>query len=108
MKSNERNEKEKWLVNEIGHEGTKSLSESLKVNTSLAILSLKSVEKIWNEKRRIRMKMKNEWIENLVGDEGAKSLSESLKTNTSLTELNLYSNEEIWNWKMEENEMKEN
>ena len=43
----------KWIDNRIGDEGAKSLSESLKINTSLTTLDLWSDEKIWNEEERI-------------------------------------------------------
>ncbi len=40
----EMNEKKKWTGNGIGSEGTKSLSEALKINTSLASLNLEGDE----------------------------------------------------------------
>ena len=43
----------KWIGNQIGDEGAKSISESLKINTSLTTLYLWSDEKIWNEEERI-------------------------------------------------------
>ena len=45
------NEMKEWIVNEIGDEGAKTISESLKINTSLTSLDLSCDEKIWNEKR---------------------------------------------------------
>ena len=41
---------DKWIGNEIGDEGAKRISESLKINTSLTSLSLWGDEKIRNEK----------------------------------------------------------
>ena len=43
---------EKWIANGIGDEGAKSISESLKINTSLTELYLWGEEKIANEKER--------------------------------------------------------
>ena len=52
---------DKWIGNKIGDEGAKTISESLKINTSLTELNLRCDEKIWNEKDRINeMKWKNE------------------------------------------------
>ena len=48
----EKNEKEKWIGNKIGYEGAKTISESLKINTSLTSLNLRGDEKIRNEKER--------------------------------------------------------
>ena len=60
-----RNEKEKkdmkmkkWIGNKIGYEGAKTISESLKINTSLTKLNLKGDKKIRNENEK--MKWKNE------------------------------------------------
>ena len=51
----------KWIDNEIGDEGAKTISESLKINTSLTTLSLWSDEKIRNEKEKRKGKeIKNE------------------------------------------------
>ena len=36
---------EKWIANGIGDEGAKSISESLKINTSVTSLNLESDEK---------------------------------------------------------------
>ena len=41
---------EKWTGNEIGDEGAKTISESLKINTSLTELVLSCDEMMWNEK----------------------------------------------------------
>ena len=52
---------DKWIVNNIGDDGAKAISESLKINTSLTELDLHSDEKIRNEKRENKWKeMKNE------------------------------------------------
>ena len=40
---------EKWIDNDIGDEGAKAISESLKINTSLTKLDLGSDEKIRNK-----------------------------------------------------------
>ena len=42
----------KRIGNKIGDEGAKTISESLKINTSLTTLDLWSDEKIGNEKER--------------------------------------------------------
>ena len=57
-----RNEKKKWIGNKIGYEGAKTISESLKINTSLTSLGLSGDEKIRNEKQRKEKerKLKNE------------------------------------------------
>ena len=62
-----------WIVNQIGDEGAKSLSETLKINTSLTSLGLIGDEKIRNEERRNEMK---ELIDNQIGNEGAKTIIE--------------------------------
>ena len=45
-------EMKKWIGNQIGDEGAKTISESLKINTSLTELNLWSDEKVTNEKER--------------------------------------------------------
>ncbi len=45
MKMNE--SEGEWIGNQIGDEGAKSLSEALKINTSLTSLNLGSDEKKW-------------------------------------------------------------
>ena len=45
-----------WIGNGIGDEGAKTISESLKINTSLTELDLGGDEKIWNEKREKKWK----------------------------------------------------
>ena len=45
-----------WIGNEIGYEGAKTISESLKINTSLTKLILGSDEKIRNEKEKMKWK----------------------------------------------------
>ena len=42
-----------WIDSGIGTEGAKSISESLKINTSLTKLDLRCDEKIRNEEERI-------------------------------------------------------
>ena len=94
----------KWIDNGIGTEGVKTISESLKINTSLTDLNLGSDEKIWNEKEKMKW---NERIGNYIGYEGAKRISESLKINTSLTTLNLDGDKKIRNEKEKRREWKE-
>ena len=102
-----RNEKEEWIVNQIGDEGAKRISESLKINTSLTELDLGSDEKIRNKREKMKWSEMKEWIDNQIGNEGAKTISESLKINTSLTELNLEGDEKDKKWIRENwNEMK--
>ena len=50
-KREEMKRNEKWIVNQIGYEGAKRISESLKINTSLTSLDLSCDEMKWNEKR---------------------------------------------------------
>ena len=52
-RENKWKEMKKWIVNEIGDEGAKRISESLKINTSLTELDLRCDEKIRNEEERI-------------------------------------------------------
>ena len=79
----------KWIVNQIEHEGAKTIGESLKINTSLTELDLGSDEKIRNKREKMKWSEMKEWIDNQIGNEGAKTISESLKINTSLTEMYL-------------------
>ena len=86
----------------MGIEGAKTISESLKINTSLTTLDLGSDERIRKEK--VEMKWNDKWKGNEIGDEGTQAISESLKINTSLTSLNLWGDEKNWKWKeVEEN-----
>ena len=94
-----RERNDKWIDNQIGDEGAKTISESLKINTSLTSLNLGGDEKIRHENERIEMKRNDKWIVNHIGSEGAKIISESLKINTSLTSLDLRCDEKIWNEK---------
>ena len=89
-------EMKEWIDNGIGTEGAKTISESLKINTSLTSLNLRCDDKIRNEGEKKWKEMK-EWIGNQIGDEGAKTLSESSTINTSLTFLNLRCDEKIRN-----------
>ena len=52
------NENDKWIGNEIGDEGAKAISESLKINTSLTSLDLRCDEKIRNEKKKEKKRIK--------------------------------------------------
>ena len=80
--------------NSIGETGVKSLSESLKSNTTLTELNLSS-----EDKRKKTHKRHPSTIHsfsflilstgNNIGDTGVSSLSESLKSNTTLNTLNL-------------------
>ena len=85
-----------WIGNLIGPEGTKSISEALKVNSSLQELSLIRDEEIWKEMKWKKCIYKEKTIiGNSIGDEGAKSICDALRINTSLTTLNLDSEERI-------------
>ena len=53
----ERDKTEKWIGNKIGYEGAKTISESLKINTSLTSLDLGSDEK------NMKWKWKKKWNE---------------------------------------------
>ena len=79
--------------NNIGDTGATSLSESLKSNTTLTELNLRS-----EYRRRHTKDIHQQFtlflslftsIGNKIGYTGATSLSKSLKSNTTLTELNL-------------------
>ena len=50
----------KWIDNWIGYEGAKTISESLKINTSLTSLNLRCDEKIRNENRENRVERNKE------------------------------------------------
>ena len=56
MKNGEKKWKrnKKWIGNKIGDEGAKTISESLKINSSLTKLDLSCDEKIRNEKNEER------------------------------------------------------
>ena len=47
-----------WIGNKIGDEGAKTISESLKINTSLTSLNLRCDEKIRNEKKKEKKRIK--------------------------------------------------
>ena len=49
-----------WIDNQIGYEVAKTISESLKINTSLTELNLTCDDKIRNEKENKWKEMKNE------------------------------------------------
>ena len=49
-------EVKEWIGNQIGYEGVKRISESLKINTSLTELDLGGDKKIWNEKEKKKWK----------------------------------------------------
>ncbi len=49
---NENEVSEEWIGNQIGDEGTKSISESLKINSSLTKLNMLSDKKMYEMKRR--------------------------------------------------------
>ena len=85
---NERKGEKKWIDNWIGDYGAKTISESLKINTSLTQLNLGCDEKKW-ERGREKWKWLQWIVDNQIGYEGAKTISESLRINTSLTELYL-------------------
>ena len=98
----------KRIDNQIGDEGAKSISESLKINTSLTQLELGGDEDLYEMKGRKKERRKEQRnkkeIDNDIGDEGAKSISKSLKINSSLTELDLYSDEKKRNSKEKEDD----
>ena len=75
--------------------GAISLSESLKINTTLTKLDLSCKHKgrILCDQFQLLTRMKQS--ANLIGEKGVTSLSEVLKSNTTLTELNL-SCEDKW------------
>ena len=70
----------------MGDEGVKMISEVLKTNTTLTMLSLKC---IYNLSLKQDMHSSFIKIDNNIGDAGVSKISESLKSNKSLTELNL-------------------
>ena len=94
--------------NNIGAEGARMISESLKINTTLTTLDLtcnmqrskkkkrnprEREKKIKRNKKTKTKKTRNNECDNgtgtNIGDEGARMISESLKINTTLTELDL-------------------
>ena len=79
--------------NEIGDTGATSLSESLKSNTTLTALDLRSEDKRKKTHKDIHQQFTLSFLfsstDNEIGDTGATSLSESLKSNTTLTRFNL-------------------
>ena len=75
--------------NQIGDDGVKSLSEMLKLNTTLTNLSLDSE---WEKKRNTKKNGLTSCVfiwfsDNGIGNEGAKALGDSLKTHTILKTL---------------------
>ncbi len=85
----------KWTGNDIGDEGARKISESLKINTTLTQLNL---ECNWNNATIVKMDSNKEWCflwtGNDIGDEGANKISELLIINTAITQLDLSCN---WN-----------
>ena len=73
--------------NRIGDEGAKMVTEGLKSNSTLALLSLDSDY----SKTTIYMIQFNKefMIENNIGFAGAREISEAMKNNSSLIELKL-------------------
>ena len=79
----------KHTVNHIGDEGATSISESLKVNSTLTSIDLKSTVKV-NKTNHCCCSFKftlSLFEGNSMGKEGLKALTQSLKINTTLTEL---------------------
>ena len=77
-------------ANEIGAEGACALSEALKVNTTLRIMSLGCMQ----QRNSTKMDTKPTAIgkaANKIGVQGACALSEALKVNTTLEQLFLWS-----------------
>ena len=82
--------------NEVRDTGTTSMSEALKLNTTLTALYLSCEDKRKEDtqKTSINKSLFSILITstgNDIGDTGAKSLSEALKSNTTLAALNLRS-----------------
>ena len=82
------------IGNKIKGAGATSLSESLKSNTTLTLLNLRSEDKRKKTHKRHPSTIHSfpfliTSTENKIRDAGASSLSEALKSNTTLTELNL-------------------
>ena len=80
--------------NKIGDKGAKSMSESLKSNTTLTELDLSGEDKKKEDTHKTSINnslfsILITSIGNKIGDTGATSLSESLKSNTTLTKLNM-------------------
>ena len=76
--------------NKLGDEGTKVLSESLKVDTTLLNFNLWS---FWISHHRWMkgLLMSQELTDNGIGPEGAKSIAESLRLNGKVWYLTLQS-----------------
>ena len=72
------------IDNRIGPLGAQSLSEALKVNSTLAFLDL------YVSFYSLPSRELSYFIENDIGPKGASHMSEALKVNSSLTELSLH------------------
>ena len=75
------------MGNDIGSSGASSLSEALKVNSSLTQLDLDGTFDLMMFHSLFIIISHSIW--NNIGESGASSLSEALKVNSSLTHLNL-------------------
>ena len=76
-----------FIVNNIGDPGVSSLSSALKVNSSLTLLNLYSIDLFYL--RNATLLCFCFVIMNSFGEKGASSLSEALKVNSSLTHLDI-------------------
>ena len=85
------------IVNKIGDEGARRISEALKINTALTELNMCCSE-FREKKPRVFLMSKMIKIRkvNRVGNEGAIMISEALKINESLTKLYLSSDDNEW------------
>ena len=78
--------------NKIGDEGTRALSETLKVNTTLQTLNLECVQQQQDNAKKLQNTTSNRrQTDNRIYDKSACELSEALKVNTTLVTLNLES-----------------
>ena len=76
--------------NEVGNEGTRALSEALKLNTTLDTLNLAGAQLQQRKAQTKRGRITNHGTENQIDWEGAKELSKALKANTALVILELW------------------
>ena len=82
--------------NNLSYVGIRTLSDSLKISTTLQRLDLRSVQEKYVEYGGIAdiVNNKHEQAGNDIGDEGARALSDALKTNTTLQSLDLSGEQE--------------
>lgn len=78
-----------WFIeNNIGDLGATSLSEALKVNTSITVLSLRCLCSFLSWLMTFFF-ISEEWSGNKIGNDGVNALSAALGMNTSLAELDI-------------------